>query len=78
MFEKSKLFVLLQQNHNRSNESETQKVVGELVITGGNVPKLFEFVEEDFDQVAFFILMEIALPRINCVVLRWNTIRGAL
>ena len=49
-----------------------QEVSAELIIACGDATKVFEFIEEALDQIAFAIKSEIAVARCLSVGLGWN------
>jgi hypothetical protein len=67
-----------EQNERGSKENEAEEVSRELVITGSDSPELLELVEEALNNMPFFVVEEIAIPRVGGISFGRYTIRGSL
>lgn len=70
--------VLKQQNHCGSKQRKAQEIARELFVTSCYSTILFQSIEKTLDNMAFFVLIEVAFPGINRVRFRWDAIRSAL
>ena len=66
-----------EQNSNGCESDGGEEVSGELVVSRGDAPEVFEFVEEPFDEVALAIDLDIDRSLDLDVALGWDVRDGA-
>jgi len=69
--------VLFAQNKNRSEENKRFKTRKKLIIAGGNMAKLLQFVEKTLDKMTLFVMVIINVPRLFGIGFGRNTVRSA-